>query len=265
MARPPFPHTVNLQFAIPAWAACGPGLSTPAQWQAWSTAPGLPSGEPQPALAQVPPMVRRRLNTLGRTALQAAFDVDAAPGVPVVFASRYGDSGRGLDLLGDLVRGEPLSPTGFGLAVHNAIAATYAIVRGDHASQQAVAAGPDSAVAALVEAAGLLADGAPEVLVLYAEGPLPPDYAVFEDEPSALYAWAWRVCAPVAGAPAFTLQYGEVPDLPEVSDPPDASPVPPALPVLPAGLDLLRVVAAPDAASAHRRRPAPWTWRRHHA
>lgn len=244
---------VNLQFAIPGWAACGPGRASPDDWRAWAAAPDVPAGDPQPTLAQVPPMVRRRLNLLGRTTLQAAFDLGEPPaGTPVIFASRYGDASRGLDLLADLVRGDPLSPTSFGLSVHNAIGATYAIVRGDHANQLALAAGADSAVAALVEAGALLADGAPEVRVVYSEAPLPPDYAVFEDSPPALYAWAWRLTAPVDGAPRFVLS------LDDGAERPAASP-------LPTGLDLLRVVAANAPAPASGTGATPWLWQRHDA
>jgi hypothetical protein len=50
--------------------------------------------------------------------------------VPLVFASRHGDVARSMDLLGALVSDQPLSPTGFGLSVHNAIAALYSIARG---------------------------------------------------------------------------------------------------------------------------------------
>ena len=259
---------MNLHFAIPAWAACGPGLSTPAAWRAWASAPAVPVGEVQAPLGAVPPMVRRRLDALGRVALQAAFDVapsarvpapanaDAvtpAAEIPAVFASRYGDAARGLDLLADLVRGDALSPTSFGLSVHNAIAAMYGIVRGDRSNQLAVAAGPDSAPAALVEPPGLLADGAPEVLVVYCEAPLPADYAPFEDGPSALHAWAWRVTAPVPGQPRFALSLDDGP-----------APAPADVP-LPAGLDLLRVVASDAPVAARGRGPLSWTWRRHDA
>jgi hypothetical protein len=246
---------VNLEFSIPSWAACGPGLATADQWRAWSADPAVPAGEPQPALAQVPPMVRRRLNTLGRTALQVAFDLHTpAPDVPVVFASRYGDASRSLALLAELVRREPLSPTAFGLSVHNAIGAMYSLIRGDHANYVSVAAGAGTAAAGLVEAVGLLADGAPEVLVVFCDAPLPDGYATFEDGPATMYAWAWRVTAPVPGQVHYTL----------AATPACGAPAPDH-PQLPYGLDLMRFVAA-DAPRLQRvAGGTTWTWQRHHA
>ena len=85
----------------------------------------------QAALAEIPAMQRRRIERLGRMAIQAACWCEDGQGadsqVPLVFASRHGDVARSMDLLGSLVADQPLSPTGFGLSVHNAIAALYSI------------------------------------------------------------------------------------------------------------------------------------------
>lgn len=198
-------------------------------------------------------MMRRRLNGLGRTALQAAFDIHApAPDVPVVFASRLGDAARSLDLLTQLGRGEALSPTAFALSVHNAIGGLYSLIRGDHANYLAVAAGPATAAAALVEAAGLLADGAPEVLVVCCDAPLPEPYSVFEEEPSPVVAWAWRVTAPVAGEPRFTLEAA-----PAEAGAPAAA--------LPFDLDVLRFMVSGERQLRRVAGTTTWTWRRHDA
>lgn len=245
--------SVNLDFAIPAWAAFAPGLVTPAQWAAWAQGePKLPCGPAAADLPQVPAMVRRRLSPLGRTALQAAFEVHVpAADVPVVFGSRYGDAGRSLELLAELVRGEPLSPTAFGLSVHNAIGAMYAIIRGDRANHVAVAAGDATPAAALIEAAGLLADGAPEVLVVHCEAPLPEPYAAFDDHSACLFAWAWRVTRPVESEPRYSLTGGAAGDVGDAR--------------LPHALDLMRFVASGAAALCRSDAHATWTWRRHDA
>ena len=142
-------------------------------------------------------MQRRRIERLGRMAVQAAWWCSQAEtaGVPLVFASRHGDVQRSFELLEQLARGEPMSPTHFGLSVHNAIAALYSIVRGERGNYLALAAGRATAEAALVEAAGLLADGAPEVLVVVYDARPPAAYASFLDEPDPFYAWSWRVRA----------------------------------------------------------------------
>ena len=78
-------------------------------------------------------MQRRRIERLGRMAIQAACWCQEAEesGVPLVFASRHGDVARSADLLNSLADDAALSPTAFGLSVHNAVAALYSITRGN--------------------------------------------------------------------------------------------------------------------------------------
>ena len=214
---------LNVSFVIESWAACAPGLDTPQRWSQWAAAPWLPEGEPLAALAAVPPMQRRRFAPLGRLAAQAAFDLrGTAPAaeapqaaddvatvddVPTVFASRYGETTRCLDLLQAQVRGEALSPTAFALSVHNAMGAMIAIVREDRSNSSAIAAGRMTAAAGVTEAVALLADGAEAVDLIVYDAPLPRDYTQFEDEPMAHFAWAWRVRRPRAGERAIRLEW----------------------------------------------------------
>lgn len=145
-------------------------------------------------------MMRRRVDTLGRFALQVAWWVQQdMVGMPVIFASRHGETERSFALLQTLNQNEPLSPTSFGLSVHNAISALYSIARRDGALYQAIAAGPATIEQAVVEAASLLADGAAEVLLVYYEAPLAEAYHAFADEPECTYAWAWRLRQPKPG------------------------------------------------------------------
>jgi hypothetical protein len=213
---------LSISFVIESWAACAPGLDTPQRWSQWAAAPWLPEGEPQMALTAVAPMLRRRFSPLGRLAAQAAFDVAGAsaagPGdggsadlvddVSSVFASRYGETSRCLDLLLAQTRGEPLSPTAFALSVHNATGATIAIARADRRNSSAVAAGRLTAAAGVGEAIALLDDGAQAVDLVAFDAPLPTTYAEFQDEPSAHFAWAWRLRRPRAGEPALHLAWG---------------------------------------------------------
>ena len=180
-------------FRVRRWAAWSPGLQTQEAWSAWLAAPAspLPVVEGVAPLAEVPAMTRRRIDPLGRAALQVAWWVQGAePTGPVVFASRWGEIARSVALLRQLSQGEPLSPTAFSLSVHNASSAVYSIVRGDTANYSAVSAGPTSAAAGVCEALGLLADGAPQVLVVSVEAELPEPYQRFEQHPGPLRAWA---------------------------------------------------------------------------
>lgn len=242
---------MGVRFAIGDWAACAPGLHAPADWRAWARAPWRPEGPLEARLDAMPAMQRRRLNALGRAAAQVAWDCHApAPGVPVVFASGYGDAQRCLALLKEFAATEAASPTDFTFSVHNAIGAMYSITRSDSASYSSIAAGPASAAAGLVEACALLADGAPEVLLVCYEAPLPGEYAPFQREAPAAWAWAWRVLAAQPGQPQFELTW-------------TADDAPPAAGALPFGLQALRFALSEQASADASADGTRWTWSRH--
>lgn len=252
---------VNIEFVIREWAAWAPTLGDRERWLAWaSTADSAlpPTTDEAPALTAMPAMSRRRLNPLGRAAAQVAYELAApaeatAAGTPMIYASRYGDAGRSLALLADLAQGEPISPTAFGLSVHNAIGAMVSIARGDRAHHSALAGGASSAGAGLIEAAGLLADGEDSVLLVHYDAPLPGDYASFNDGPSAPYAWAWRVAAARAGEAHLRLTLGT----------PDPTPSDPAHLDLPFGLALLHFALSNQASWQRDAEGQRWHWSRH--
>jgi hypothetical protein len=246
-------------FGIRAWSACAPGLHTREDWQAWSASAWLPVGDEIPPLRQMDPMLRRRVSPLGRAALHAAFGAHGeSREVPAVFASRHGEVQRSWLLLNELAEDQPLSPTSFGLSVHNAIGALYSMGCGHRASIQSIAAGPETVEAAVVEAVALLADGASEVLVVYCEAPLPEAYACFADEPESLYGWAWRLTAPVPGEPWYSLSREGA-----HAAPGSACGGAEAAPALPHGLEVLRFMLNSEPSLHHRARNGTWRWHRH--
>jgi hypothetical protein len=243
---------MNLDVTVARWSAWAPGLDSASRWLAWAQEASAPSGDEPPPLAAMPSMLRRRLSRLGRAALQAAWECqqdDAA--VPTVFASRHGDVGRSLALLDDLERDGAVSPAGFGLSVHNAIGAMYAMARANRDNAVCVAAGRATAAAGLIEAASLLADGSPEVMLICYDEALPADYAGFRDEAPCLWAWAWRLTRPVAGQAGLSLSAGP------------ATAQPDAAAALPASLDVLRHFLAGDASLVQQIDGRRWEWQRH--
>ncbi|AOZ02807.1 hypothetical protein BKK81_26895 [Cupriavidus sp. USMAHM13] len=248
-----------MEFGIRAWSARAGGLQAEQAWREWCAAPWLPSASAAAAdlaLEAMAPMLRRRVVPLGRVALAPAYECQAqGGGIPTVFASRHGDVQRAYDMLSDLAAEGGVSPTAFGLSVHNAIGALYAIDRKDVACQQAVAAGRDTVEAGVVEACALLADGAPEVLLVHYEAPLPEAYAGFADEPAALYGWAWRLGRPRAGEPVFSLA--------PISSAVPAAPASGPAPALPHGLEVLRFMLSGEAGLIHHGEQCAWQWRRH--
>jgi len=82
------------------------------------------------------------------------------------------------------------------LSVHNATSGLFSIARGDHTGSSALAAGQSSVEHAVIEACGLLADGALEVLLVVYDRPLPAVYAAYEDCQEQPFAWAWLMHPP---------------------------------------------------------------------
>jgi hypothetical protein len=112
----------------------------------------------------MPAMLRRRAGFLGKMALEVAYeclDGRSRPSSDREFCSRHGDVARAVDLLATWRAAKPLSPTAFGMAVHNAIPGLLTIARADRANHIALAAGAATIEHAVIEACGLLADGAP--------------------------------------------------------------------------------------------------------
>lgn len=163
-------------FRISRWRAWAPGVQSAADWRAWLTGKPIDDNAP-PDVSQLPALLRRRLDRLGRMALHTAWPcLEGLDAVELVFASRDGSLPRTLELLAALVHDELLSPTLFSVSVHNGTAGLYSMARGDRSPTTAVAAGPDSLVMGLLEAASLIATGSPRVLMCYADQALPPPY-----------------------------------------------------------------------------------------
>jgi hypothetical protein len=243
---------MGVRFAIAGWAACAPGLDAPADWRAWARAPWRPQGAATAKLEAMPALQRRRLNGLGRAAAQVAWEVHApAAGTPVVFASRYGDAERCLHLLKEFAATGSASPTEFTFSVHNAIGAMYSITRGDTAGYSSIAAGAGTAAAGVVEACALLADGATEVLLVCYHAPLPGEYARFDAEAPASYAWAWRVVAARPGQAHIALDW---------SDDSDSAAAPDDLPF---GLEVLRFGLSDRRDARLHADGTCWHWSRH--
>ena len=239
----------GLQFSIAAQAAWAPGVTTPEAWSAWAKAPYRIGEGADPAVAAMPAMLRRRAGFLGKMALEVAYRcLDGRRDVPAVFCSRHGEVARALDLLGELASGEPLSPTGFGLAVHNASAGLFSIARTDRANHIALAAGTSTIEHGVVEACSLLADGAPMVLLVAYDCPLPAALEQYADVDEQPHAWAWLMTAPAGASISLACA-------PAGGDA--------AASALPAGLDVLRFQLSDDAQLVRSCGPQRWTWTRH--
>lgn len=142
-------------------------------------APYEPSPLPGVVPAWLPARERRRATRSICLALAVAEETMGAPerarGVPAVFACSGGDTDVIDRLCCTLLEPErPVSPAQFHNSVHNAPAGYWSIAVGDLATTMSLSAYDASFAAGLLEAWGLLADGAATVLLVAYDVPPPP-------------------------------------------------------------------------------------------
>ncbi|MGV3708139.1 MAG: beta-ketoacyl synthase chain length factor [Gemmatimonas sp.] len=242
---------VNFSFRnLHAWA---PNAASAEEWAEWSEGLRQLGNSGEPALSQMPPILRRHAGKLGKLACSPAYDsLAGSADVPTVFSARYGEVSRSVDLLTSLAGSEELSPTVFGLSVHNATPGLFSMARKDTANSISIAAGHDSAEIAIIEACGLLADGVAEVLVVAADSPLPEVYEGFADTEDIPFGWSCFISAPDDSV--VSLRWTDV----------GATAIPDA-PVPPAALLPIRVLTGSQASLARTSGHRTWIWSRHDA
>ena len=152
--------------------------------QAWSVWPPLALLNEQELgkmqgnlLAFVPNNLKRRLSPLAKTVFCAVSQCASINNrIPVVFSSTHGELAKSLDMIKLIEAGEDISPTAFSLSVHNAIAGLFSIVFGNTSEVTVLAPGEDGIASAFLEALGILQEGAPDVLLVFYDEPLPEFY-----------------------------------------------------------------------------------------
>lgn len=167
----------RLILPVKSWCAWMPGRDALADW-AMALPPSAGLDAAYPDCRFVDAGQRRRLSPLARICLHLARECAGdLPAVRVVFASRHGEINRTHLMLEDIVAGEPVSPTAFGLSVHNAIVGMLSLLRQDVSATTAIAAGEQTLGYGLLQA-GLdcLSDASCPVLLLFADLPLHPFY-----------------------------------------------------------------------------------------
>lgn len=242
--------STGVSFSIASHAAWAPGLETQDAWLAWADENFVIRGNAEPAVRAMPSLLRRRAGFLGKMALEVAYQcLGDRTGVPMVFCSRHGEATRSVELLSDLVNDVPLSPTAFGLSVHNASGGLFTIARNEHANAIALAAGRDTIEHGVIEACGLLADGEQSVLLVAYDHPLPPVYAAFQECEEQPHAWAWLMRPAGVDAGSVSLHWSTVATDSEIVE------------KMPAALQILRFHLRKDAALTRTCGKRQWHWR----
>jgi hypothetical protein len=143
----------------------------------------------------IPAAIRRRMGALERLAVRCTLGVlDDKPTGELVFCSRYGNLETLASLLSGISDGQPISPMAFSCSVHNATPGFVGQIRKERISHTALAAGPDTFRAGLIESYARLASGdCDDVTLTFADVALPEIYAEFEDEGPTGLAMAVRL------------------------------------------------------------------------
>jgi len=248
---------VPISFNIAQWHAWAPGITDAESWQAWARTPYVPAdlGQ-QPDVSFVPAMQRRRLTRLARMSFAAAWPLaqDKTQNntqVPMIFGSRHGETPVTFSLLQSLAQHEALSPTQFGLSVHNAVAGQWSIQRADTAETCAVAADADILEHTIVEACGLLHEGAPAVIAILAEDAPADFYRDQIDDIPFPFAVALRLTAGTDWTLSSAAAHAAEPT-------PGLTPTPAFGHVLP----WLRAMLQGAPTWTHDCPPRSWTWQR---
>lgn len=236
-----------ITFNIAQWRAWAPGLTNVEDWQQWSQHPTpLQTSDEAPDVSFLPAMQRRRLGRLARMAFAVGWPLaEGQARLPLVFVSRHGETPRTFEILCDVAANEPLSPTQFSLSVHNAVIGLWSILRGETSEMTALAAAGDGLEHGVFEAAALLAEGAPAVLVIVTE----------EQPPQAYCDWIDDVPFPYAVGLLLTPGTDW-----QLSLKPGSETLPHAQ--WPHALNLLRVLNTAQSACEHPWKNRLWTWQR---
>ncbi|MGF1724292.1 beta-ketoacyl synthase chain length factor [Photobacterium nomapromontoriensis] len=181
----------TIKFNILNWSAISPGLTEPESWSQW-----LADGKCWPeALTAVPSdsipaMMRRRMSTLSKLAVQTAITLSTDQQVDyVIFSSRHGEFSRTCQLLDHVIAGQPASPMAFSQSVHNTAVGLFTIATKQAIPSTSVSACLHSVHAGLIEAVAYLSEYPHHrVLVVDFDEPLPDNYSIYERSPYHGYA-----------------------------------------------------------------------------
>lgn len=158
-------------FILINWGAWAPGLRCRDDWKAWCSGARSIQAEQPDAPLRVPKMLLRRLSPLAKAIFNASEQCLAeGEKLPAVFSSAHGEVSKSLEMLKAVDAGDELSPTAFGLSVHNAISGLYSIAYENRQEMTVIAPGLEGIAPAFIEGLGILHEGADQVqLVLYDE------------------------------------------------------------------------------------------------
>ncbi|MFT7053459.1 MAG: 3-oxoacyl-(acyl-carrier-protein) synthase, partial [Psychromonas sp.] len=184
-------NSININ--ITNWSALSSGLIESNDWLEWSKNnkqwPMTPAPTPD---FLIPPMMRRRMSSLSKLALQSALQISAQQKIDyIVFSSRHGELTRTVKLIEDIINGGDASPIFFSQSVHNTAAGLFTIAAKRTTPVTSLAAAENSLHYAFIEASAYLQENPQDtVLLVNFDEPLAAPYQQFETQTYKGYALA---------------------------------------------------------------------------
>lgn len=181
-----------LKIRIKSVSGIAPGLTTQAHWQQFSANPVFAQTEVEvPKLSFVPAMQRRRLSPFARLCCYSLNQLTERNDIATVFATRCGDLEKTDQLIVDACQKQPLSPTQFGLSVHNAVAGQYSIFTENKQPSTTISASHDTFHFAIIDAqTRLMQSSDDEIAVVCTDVAVPEKYTGYMKEQQVNYSVA---------------------------------------------------------------------------
>ncbi|MGR5184143.1 beta-ketoacyl synthase chain length factor [Photobacterium damselae] len=173
---------IKISFNIDAWSANSFGLTSLEQWKEWASTTQWPK-DSHFIVADIPPMMRRRMSQLSKLAVQTAIELLKQHNVDyLVFSSRHGELHRSTSLIENIINDDEASPMAFSQSVHNTAAGLATIATKCPIPLTSIAASDNTFQSALIEA-WLFLNEHPDkkVLLVDFDEPLPEPYSAFEE------------------------------------------------------------------------------------
>ena len=167
---------------LSAWA---PGIGSSGEWDEWAQGRrDIASGLKGPDIAFTDPIFRRRLSQISRMTVQVIHDLlPVGEDTQISFISLRGELTRQYQINKMLIEENALMPAAFSLSVFNTPVALASIALGLKGGYSTIYPGLNSFATGLAVAeAALLCGAAEEIVFVYADEEVPPEYRCLLEE-----------------------------------------------------------------------------------
>jgi len=167
---------------LSAWA---PGIENSAEWDEWALGKhNISFGAKGPEISFTDSMFRRRLSQISKMTIQVIHDLlPLGEDTKIFFFSFRGELSRQYQINKMVIEERTLSPAAFSLSVFNAPVALASMAFGLKGGYSALYPGKNSFTTGIIAAeAALLSDTKEEIVLVYADESVPPEYGCFFQE-----------------------------------------------------------------------------------